>query len=185
MVPPTSHKVPRVSWYSGSCRCLPVSHTGLSPSTAGFPKTVPLPSSSLMQSITPGCTHPGLGSSPFARRYSGNRCFFLFLRLLRCFSSPGSPCMAMDLPCSGRGLLCRVSPFGYLRVNGYVLLTAAFRSLSRPSSAPSAKASALRPYQLDLLVPACIALHAAPLSLTFRSLFIAMFHCFGCLTNHL
>ena len=31
----------------------------------------------------------GLGSSPFARRYLGNRYFFLFLRLLRCFSSPG------------------------------------------------------------------------------------------------
>ena len=31
-----------------------------------------------------------------------------------------------------------VPPFGHLRVNGYVLLTAAFRSLSRPSSAPSA-----------------------------------------------
>ncbi len=28
----------------------------------------------------------------------------------------------------------RVTPFGYLRVKGYVLLTAAFRSLSRPSS---------------------------------------------------
>ena len=38
---------------------------------------------------------------------------------------------------------CRmwVPPFGHLRVYGYVLLTAAFRSLSRPSSAPSAKAS--------------------------------------------
>ncbi len=32
----------------------------------------------------------GLGSSPFARRYSENRSYFLFLRLLRCFSSPGS-----------------------------------------------------------------------------------------------
>ena len=30
----------------------------------------------------------GLGSSRFARHYSGNRCFFLFLRVLRCFSSP-------------------------------------------------------------------------------------------------
>ena len=40
---------------------------------------------------TPGCSHPGLGSSGFARRYSRNRFFFLFLRLLRCFSSPGSP----------------------------------------------------------------------------------------------
>ena len=31
-----------------------------------------------------------LGSSHFARRYSGNRSFFLFLWLLRCFSSPRS-----------------------------------------------------------------------------------------------
>ena len=30
----------------------------------------------------------GLGSSPFARHYWGNHCYFLFLRVLRCFSSP-------------------------------------------------------------------------------------------------
>ena len=41
------------------------------------------------------------------------------------------------------GLLRRVPPFGNLRVNGYLLLTAAYRSLSRPSSAPDAKASSL------------------------------------------
>ena len=45
---------------------------------------------SIIVVLTPGCTHPGLGSFPFARRYSENRCFFLFLRLLRCFSSPRS-----------------------------------------------------------------------------------------------
>ena len=33
----------------------------------------------------------GLGSAPFDRLYSGYRCFFLFLRVLRCFSSPRSP----------------------------------------------------------------------------------------------
>jgi hypothetical protein len=33
---------------------------------------------------------PGLGCSPFARRYLGNRGFFLFLEVLRCFSSLGS-----------------------------------------------------------------------------------------------
>ncbi len=38
----------------------------------------------------------GLGSSPFARRYSGNRGFFLFLGVLRCFSSPGWPLPPMD-----------------------------------------------------------------------------------------
>ena len=31
----------------------------------------------------------GLGSSPFARHYLGNHYCFLFLRVLRCFSSPG------------------------------------------------------------------------------------------------
>ena len=31
----------------------------------------------------------GLGRTPFARHYSGSRDFFLFLRVLRCFSSPG------------------------------------------------------------------------------------------------
>ena len=43
-----------------------------------------------------------------------------------------------------RVLLCRVSPFGNLRVKAYVQLTAAYRSLSRPSSAPDAKAFPLR-----------------------------------------
>ena len=33
----------------------------------------------------------GLGSSPVARHYWGNHFCFLFLRVLRCFSSPGSP----------------------------------------------------------------------------------------------
>ena len=33
----------------------------------------------------------GSGCFRFARRYFGNRVFFLFLRILRCFSSPSSP----------------------------------------------------------------------------------------------
>ena|SRR5579883_2640665 len=37
-----------------------------------------------------GASPPGLGWSAFARRYSRNRGFFLLLRVLRCFSSPGS-----------------------------------------------------------------------------------------------
>ena len=43
----------------------------------------------------------------------------------------------------------RVSPFGYPRLFGYVLLNVAFRSLSRPSSAPSAKAFTLCSFFLD------------------------------------
>ena len=41
---------------------------------------------------TPGDARdvPGLGCCAFARHYLRNRCYFLFLRVLRCFSSPGS-----------------------------------------------------------------------------------------------
>ena len=42
-----------------------------------------------------------------------------------------------------------VSPFRYLRIDGCVLLPAAFRSLPRLSSAPGAKASALCSFLLD------------------------------------
>ena len=45
----------------------------------------------------------------------------------------------------------RVSPFRHLRITGYLLLPEAFRSLSRLSSALSAKASTLRSSSLDLL----------------------------------
>ena len=50
-----------------------------------------------------------------------------------------------------RVLLCRVSPFGHLRINGHLHLPEAYRSLSRPSSAPDAKAFPLRSFALDLI----------------------------------
>ena len=39
-----------------------------------------------------------------------------------------------------------VAPFGNPRINGYLLLPVAYRSLSRPSSAPDAKAFSLRSF---------------------------------------
>ena len=47
-------------------------------------------------------------------------------------------------------LLQWVPPFGNPRIDGYLLLPEAYRSLSRPSSAPNAKAFPLRSFQLDL-----------------------------------
>ena len=44
----------------------------------------------------------------------------------------------------------QVFPFGYLRVSACLQLVVAFRSLPRPSSALSAKASTVCPYSLDL-----------------------------------
>ena len=150
MVPALSHKVSRVSWYSGSC--LPCLNFGYAAFTlCGRLFHAFLLSLQMDHAVlTPECKHSGLGFFPFARRYSGNRVFFLFLRVLRCFSSPGSlPCV-MDWRMDDRSFSCRVSPFRDLRVSGYLLLTAAYRSLSRLSSAPSAKASALCSCSLDL-----------------------------------
>ena len=57
----------------------------------------------------------------------------------------------MDSVHADRVLLCRVSPFGHPRIKAHLRLPVAFRSLSRPSSALSAKAFPLRPLQLDQL----------------------------------
>ena len=48
---------------------LSVSPTGLSPSLAGLSRTVPLQSEVINAVRTPECTHSGLGSFHFARRY--------------------------------------------------------------------------------------------------------------------
>ena len=76
---------------------------------------------------------PGLGCSPVARHYWGNHCCFLFLEVLRCFSSLRSPpCVCRDNYPSGNWVV----PFGNPGVKGYLHLTRAYRSLSRPSSPP-------------------------------------------------
>ena len=61
-----------------------------------------------------------------------------------------------------------VSPFRYLRIKVYLQLPVAFRSLSRLSSALSAKASTLRSYSLNQRF-AYIALYA------FRFVFTIVF----------
>ena len=96
---------------------------------------------------TPQYEYYGLGSSHFARRYFGNRFFFLFLRLLRCFSSPGSLLKIYVFNFKVmEHYLHRVSPFGHLWIIVCLPLPTAFRSLPRPSSAVGAKASSLCSY---------------------------------------
>ena len=125
-----------------------ISDTRLSRFFAGLPRPFSYQSRINYAVLTPQDKSRGLGSFPFARRYLQNRVFFLFLRVLRCFSSPGSLPYVMDWRMDDRGVLCRVSPFRDLRIKGYLLLPEAYRSLSRLSSALSAKASALCPYCL-------------------------------------
>ena len=87
------------------------------------------------------------GFSDFARHYFRNLGWCLFLELLRCFSSPGSPRIPMysvcDTPKGG---------FPHSDISGSKLicqLPEAFRRLSRPSSPIIAKASTICSYSLD------------------------------------
>ena len=150
MVPPASHRVSRVPWYSGAARPASDFVYGAFTLCGGVSQTPSTISHcTLWRSTTPACMHTGLGSLPFARRYLGDRCFFLFLCLLRCFSSAAYLPYVMDWRMDVRSLSVRVSPFRNPRITDHVHLPAAYRSLSRLSSAQSAKASAPRPSSLD------------------------------------
>ena len=92
MVPPASDRVPRVRPYSGAACVSSASLTGLLPPSADLSRSIQLAyPQSRSGSPQPLLQAVGLASFPFARRYLGNRCFFLFLELLRCFSSLRSP----------------------------------------------------------------------------------------------
>ena len=95
-------------------------------------------------------TH-GLASSAFARHYSRNHTCFLFLRVLRCFTSPryhphpytfraGPPDTTPDIP----GFPIRTPPDHSSLTNS----PRAYRRSQRPSSALGAKASTDRTTQL-------------------------------------
>ena len=75
--------------------------------------------------------------------------YFLFLQVLRCFSSLRWPPALRDNVSSRHWVV----PFGNPRIKGHLHLPAAYRSLSRPSSPPRAKASAMCPFLLFLPFP--------------------------------
>ena len=106
MVPPCSHRVSRVRRYSGYSQ-LTRSFTYETITLFGEPSHVLL----LDLINTLFCPNPekisslGLASSAFARHYLRNLGWFLFLALLRCFSSGGSPHTAMDSLYDDRKLL--------------------------------------------------------------------------------
>ena len=88
-----------------SCLTAVVSRTGLSPSTdplsRGFRYSDCVGAPTVLQPRARLRNRPGLGCCAFARHYLRNHCYFLFLRVLRCFSSPGSPTASMRCEATG------------------------------------------------------------------------------------
>ena len=94
MVPVDSDRIPPVPPYSGFYYAsIYISNTGLSPSSVHLPKWfLYIVSCNLVVLQPQSCRNKiGLGSFSFAHHYSRNHCYFLFLWVLRCFSSPRSP----------------------------------------------------------------------------------------------
>ena len=145
MVPPVSHRVSRVLRYSGNrltgisfrlrdshplwsafpCRSASVSCRCVAPQ----PRRINPPVCPVPRSLATTCgISVDVSSSPYLD-----------------VSVQAVPRVRLfDSTHADGGSLRRVPPFGNLRVTGYLLLTAAYRSLSRPSSAPDAKAFPLR-----------------------------------------
>ena len=139
MVPADSTGISRVPAYSGAaCRWLGSSRKGFHPLRPGVPAGSADPPPVGGPTTRHARRHAaGLGSSPFARRYWG---------IVLTFSSCGYldvsvPHVRLRNIAGCRDRSRRVALFGHPRVKGYLLLAVAFRSLSRPSSPPRAKAS--------------------------------------------
>ena len=135
MVPPASDKISRVSPYSGSrWASSRFRIRDLHPLRSAFQCRSPTMILAVSRSFNPR-PRSGLGSSPFARRYLGNHSYFLFLQVLRCFSSLSLASLQLSVHCRISGLYPGwVPPFGHRRIVACLLLPVAFRCLLRPSS---------------------------------------------------
>ena len=148
MVPPASHRVPRVRWYSGSCHVnIPfayrtITYYGVSSHTL------------LLKMLNQLCSpqpqrycYLWFGLFPFRSPLLRKSMFLSLPPGTEMFQFPGCPSMELCIHSMMAGHYpSRVSPFGYLRINACLRLLVAFRSLPRPSSAYGALASTLCSY---------------------------------------
>ena len=138
MVPPASHRVPRVRWYSGYCRSCSNFAYGIFTLFDLPSQTIRLSSQVPYAVRNPKCKHLVW---PLSRSLAATWEISVDFSSWSYLDVSVHPVPFLSL-CIGLRIHTHcgmwVPPFGHLRVTGYVLLTAAFRSLSRPSSAPSA-----------------------------------------------
>ena len=141
MVPPASHRVPRVPWYSGYRPLCPLfAYVAFTLFRLPF-QTVLLSFHRLRRSSTPVSRSWPVWALPSSLAATVGISFD--------FSSSGYLDVSVPrvpLPC---GIVTHngdwVSPFGYPRIYTCLQFPVAFRSLPRPSSASGAKASTVCP----------------------------------------
>ena len=148
MVPPTSHRVPRVLRYSGSGYILSVFGYGTLTPCGRLSHAVRLDTSDHDAGPNPENPEgPSVWPPPRSLATTSGISVDVFSSPYLDVSVQAVPYVLLfDLQHVDTVLPYRVSPFGYLRINAYLQLPEAFRSLSRPSSAPDAKAFPLRSY---------------------------------------
>ena len=145
MGPPASHGITRVPWYSGYCHVSePFVYGTITLSGGAFQLSSTRSFESIMQSATPKVLLPlvwPLSLSLAATQkidVSFSSSAYLDVSVQRVYLHT-----AMCSPHSTWVLPKWVPPFGNLRIYTYLRFPVAYRSLSRPSSAPDAKAFAL------------------------------------------
>ena len=163
MVGADSHRISRVPWYLGKRPGKPDSFrlrddrplwsvvpdcSAINPVCnfpAGWDSNPVSPATPKVQRV-PALTYLWFGLFPLRSPLLRESLCFLFLGVVRCFTLPRSlPRAYVFSPRILRHYSEQVSLFGNPRVNAYLQLTGAYRSLSRPSSPLGAKASTVRP----------------------------------------
>ena len=126
-------------------RCASLARTGLSPAVARLSRRFRFPATSARRRpYNPGTrvATPPVWAPPRSLAATGGIVFTFY----SCgYLDVSVPRVRLHAQRECRDRSRRVAPFGNPRIRGYLLLPAAYRSLSRPSSPPRAKASPMRP----------------------------------------
>jgi hypothetical protein len=167
VVPPDSHRITRVLWYSGTGqgRRLDFRLRGFHPVLPGFPADSANPTLCNSpagiwprqvrphnpRTATPiRLTPPGFGLFPVRSPLLRESLLISLPPGTEMFHFPGLAPTALWIQMVGTAASPRwVAPFGNPRINARSQLPEAYRSRPRPSSPPDAKASTVRPCSLD------------------------------------
>ena len=118
---------------------------------SSFPARSPKSSGALLQSFTPQVFLPAVWPLSLSLATTHEISVDFFSSSYLDVSVRKVPSPQLWIYCGvARHDSCGVSPFGHLRIKAYLPLPEAYRSLSRPSSAPNAKAFSLCSSSLEL-----------------------------------